>query len=100
MIALSIRQPWASLIILGHKDIENRSWPTSVRGRVLIHASRALDPAGFDCAAKRAIELPSDLQTGGIVGSVEIVDCVSTSESPWFFGPFGFVLRSPESLPF
>lgn len=40
------------------------------------------------------------LERGGIVGSVEIADCVSISESPWFFGDFGFVLREPKILPF
>ena len=38
MKAISIKQPWASLIAHGIKDIENRSWRTNYRGRVLIHA--------------------------------------------------------------
>ena len=48
------------------------------------------------------IELPpiEHLERGGIVGSVEIVDCVAVSDSPWFFGRFGFVLRDPKPLPF
>lgn len=37
---------------------------------------------------------------GGIVGSVEIVDCVRWCDSPWFGGPWGFVLRDPRPLPF
>lgn len=41
-----------------------------------------------------------DLQRGGIVGRAEIVDCVESSDSPWFVGPFGFVLRNIEPLPF
>ena len=36
--AISIRQPWAWLIVNGYKDVENRIWATSLRGRVLIHA--------------------------------------------------------------
>jgi hypothetical protein len=49
-----------------------------------------------------AIVLPAfyELERGGIIGSVEIVDCVDRSDSPWFFGPWGFILRSPEILPF
>lgn len=39
MKALSIKQPWASLIAHGIKDIENRTWATKYRGKVLIHAS-------------------------------------------------------------
>ena len=42
MKALSIRQPWAWLIVNGHKDIENRSWPTRFRGPVLIHAAKGM----------------------------------------------------------
>ena len=41
-----------------------------------------------------------DLERGGIVGSVEIVDCVTESASPWFVGRYGFVLRDPKPLPF
>ena len=39
MKALSIKQPWASLIAHGIKDIENRTWKTNFRGRIYIHAS-------------------------------------------------------------
>ncbi|WP_291517406.1 hypothetical protein [Acidovorax sp.] len=40
------------------------------------------------------------LNRGGIVGSVEIVDCVQQTDSPWFMGSYGFILRNPEILPF
>lgn len=40
MLALSIRQPWAWLIINGGKDIENRDWPTKFRSRILVHAGK------------------------------------------------------------
>ena len=39
MIAITIKQPWAYLIAAGIKDIENRTWPTKFRGRVLVHAA-------------------------------------------------------------
>lgn len=115
MKVLSIRQPWAWAIIAAGKDIENRSWPTKVRGRVLIHAGlyvpdeadaeEMLDASGLRSADRATLAqcaYRSDLlrQRGGIVGSVEIVGCVTESESPWFFGPFGFVLRDPRALPF
>lgn len=103
MKALSIRQPWAWLILQGGKDIENRTWKTNLRGRVLIHASKGMTRADYETAEMHApLPLFEKLQTkcGGIVGSVEIVDCVQQSESPWFFGPHGFVLRDPEPLPF
>ncbi len=108
MIALSIRQPWASLILKAGKDIENRSWPTRYRGRVLIHAAKgctrdeledALDFAEEVCGTRYLVDLKT-IARGGIIGSVEIVDCVSKSDSPWFVGDFGFVLRDPQPLPF
>lgn len=37
---LTVRQPWAWLLVNGHKDIENRSWPTKYRGPLLIHAAQ------------------------------------------------------------
>ena len=37
---------------------------------------------------------------GGIVGAVDIVDCVTESDSDWFSGPYGYVLRDPKPLPF
>jgi hypothetical protein len=42
MKALSIRQPWAWLILHAGKDIENRDWPTRFRGRFLIHAAKGM----------------------------------------------------------
>lgn len=104
--ALSIRQPWAWLIIHGGKDIENRTWSTKVRGRVLVHAASTMTRADYD-AAKIVADtnhayLPDfeNLKRGGIIGSVEITDCVDQSTSPWFFGPHGFVLCDPNPLPF
>ena len=40
------------------------------------------------------------LNTGGVVGSIEIADCVKKSKSPWFFGPYGFILKNARKLPF
>ena len=108
MIALSIRQPWASLILKAGKDIENREWPTRFRGRFLVHASKGCTRAEFaeaiDCAEcildQRINADLKTIQRGGIIGSVELVDCVERSASPWFFGRYGFVLRDPQMLPF
>lgn len=111
MKALSIRQPWAWLIMNAGKDIENRTWPTSVRGRVLVHAAKGMTRdewasaiafarnAGATARLTCAVGF-EQVERGGFVGTVEIVDCVSSSSSPWFCGPFGFVLRNPQPLPF
>lgn len=106
MKTLSIRQPWAWLIVNGHKDIENRSWPTRMRGPVLIHASKGMTRAEYDeardLAAQLGIEIPEPdkLERGGIVGKAVITDCVSDSDSTWFFGRHGFVLSNAKPLPF
>lgn len=110
---ISIRQPWAWLIVNGYKDIENRSWKTARRGRVLVHASKGMtDQEWFDAMlfATRVCRVPMSVvdkcreevakQRGGIVGSVEIVDCVDGHRSPWFADEYGFVLRNAKPLPF
>ena len=99
---LSVRQPWAWLIVNGHKDIENRDWPTRLRGRILIHAGKAMTRDDYEAcqifmaAQSIDVQLPDfdSLPRGGIVGEVVITDCVSASESPWFVGRFGFVLAN------
>ena len=48
MRALSIRQPWAWLIVNGHKDIENRSWRTKYRGPFLVHAGLKVEKEVYD----------------------------------------------------
>jgi hypothetical protein len=95
-------QPWAWLIVAGHKDIENRSLPCHFRGTVPIHAGKKFDPPYADAQAWDwpDIERPCDFDLGGIVGQAEIVDCVTTSKSRWFQGKFGFVIRNASPLPF
>jgi ASCH domain len=114
MKAISIRQPWAALIVSGVKDIENRSWRTSHRGPVLIHASQNV--AGWslaDIEHTYGFSIPPDVERlyalrGGIVGTASIVDCVDAHASKWFDGPidsngrpnYGFALRDARELPF
>lgn len=106
MKAISVLQPWAHLVIHGGKDIENRDWPTRVRGRVAIHASKRLDKVQMGEAMEVMHRLgmskpciaPHAIAFGAVIGTVEIVDCVQRSDSPWFFGDYGFVLRNPRPL--
>lgn len=97
MKALSIRQPWASLIVHGFKPVENRTWQTDVRGRVLIHAAKKDDDAGYAMMVGRGISIPV-MPLGAIIGVADIVDCVTAMDSDWFFGPYGFVMRNPRLL--
>ena len=114
MKTLSIMQPWAWLIVNGHKDIENRDWsPTNYglkfRGKFLVHAGKKIDSSRRDYGdfwndiwTEHRIPMPpyDELQTGGIVGMSEILDVVDEHKSPWFFGPKGLVLGRSRVLPF
>ena len=108
MKALSIRQPWAWLVVNGLKDVENRSWVTSFRGRVYIHASAKCtrreykEAVDFVSSIDKSIKIPplGDLCRGGVIGEVEIVGCVNESDSPWFVGAYGFELRNARVLRF
>ncbi len=109
MKVLSVRQPWAYLIVAGYKDIENRTWYTGHRGSLLIHASKGVDPENFMPKQRAYIEsagivIPDsiDLPRGAIVGSVNLTNVYSDGRdenlldiydgkgSPWFEGPYGF----------
>lgn len=91
VMCLSIRQPWAWLIIHSHKDIENRTWGSSYRGPLLIHAGKGMTRQEYADARDfmndiriPTIRLPAyeELARGGIVGTATLVDCVYVSESP------------------
>ena len=110
-LALSVRQPWAWAIIYAGKDIENRSWQAvnhglRQRGRIAIHAAKGMtrdeyeDTDAFLTRLGHVCPAPQLLLRGGIIGSVEVVDVVSESDSPWFFGPRGLVLRDPRPCNF
>jgi ASCH domain len=102
--ALSVRQPWAWLIVNGLKDIENRSWRTHHRGPLLIHASMSAGGYTEDIEwveRKHGISVPRELDTGGIVGVVDVLDCAERHRSKWFKkGNFGWVLANPHPLKF
>ena len=99
--ALSVRQPWAWAIIHAGKDIENRTWQTDFRGRIAIHAGMKYKTGGDEHLSRRFdITVPTDIARGGIIGTVELVDCVTSSPSRWFEGPYGFVLRDPRPTAF
>ncbi|MGE4194684.1 MAG: RNA-binding protein [Pseudodesulfovibrio sp.] len=127
--AISIRQPWAGLIVLGFKDIENRTWPTPpamIGKNFLIHAGKQPDPniidrrehnpivsAAFDLAVRcgisgHAFDLateanPQAFNMGGIVGVAKIVTCLTDSGSCWASperGTFHWLLGNRKALPF
>ncbi|MGO9740852.1 MAG: hypothetical protein ACLPN5_04945 [Roseiarcus sp.] len=112
--AISVRQPWAWAIIHGGKDVENRSEQAAatMKGRALghriyIHAGKSMTRVDYEWAAefmaKLGVSCPpkEELELGGFIGSVQVVDIVNKSRSPWFArGGMGLALRDPEPCAF
>lgn len=107
MKVLTLTQPWATLVALGAKKIETRSWSTSYRGPLAIHAAQGYagltGPAGFigRCDSepfKSALQAAGltyrDLPRGAIIAVCTLLDCVPTQHpgianepgKPWFTG--------------
>ena len=72
MRALSIRQPWAWMIVHGGKNIENRSWNTKFRGRFLIHASATCTRWEYEHALDCAFEVFPHLRSFAVPDSEEL----------------------------
>jgi hypothetical protein len=107
MKCLSVRQPWAEAIVMGYKDIENRSWKTNYRGELYIHASVKIDLHGIywikenfkDLWFNEGLNRSGEWGSGAIIGKVELVDCVTEHTSKWYDGRgYGFVLKSAKKL--
>jgi len=96
MKVLTVQQPWASLIVGGIKDVENRSWPTTYRGRLGIHAGLRFDQELLDLYGHL---LDEDPPLGAMIGSVALVDCIDDSRSHWdVSGMWHWVLTDPRKL--
>jgi activating signal cointegrator 1 len=88
MKALSLRQPWATLIALGEKQYETRSWSTNYRGQIAIQAAKRMQPDQFEwCAQPTFLHALSrhgimirDLPLGSIVAIVDIVAVYHTED--------------------
>jgi hypothetical protein len=98
-LCLTVRQPHAWAILAGLKPIENRSWATSYRGRVWIHAAAKADEGAV---LPGDLKPPTNLLLGAVLGSVEIADCLlplRPCTSEWAdAGACHWMLRSPEAL--
>jgi len=96
MKAISLYQPWASLMALGHKRIETRSWATSYRGPLAIHAAKKLvmpdDPEFREALEKLGLIAnwdgkncswpKGDFPRGAIVGVCNLHSCVPVGLGP------------------
>jgi len=102
MKALSIKQPWAGLVVSGIKDVENRKWRCGYRGPLLIHAGKGWDQYGYEFLSNEMgvlVPRKSEHVFGAILGIVQMTDCVRGHPSRWFFGPWGFVFEDARKFP-
>jgi activating signal cointegrator 1 len=76
---LSIRQPWAELILQGRKSIEVRSWSTAHRGELWLHAGARTDDDAMRRLGLGSLAVPH----GALVGRCELYDCVEFSVDTW-----------------
>jgi len=104
MKALSLKQPFAELIVAGRKTIELRNWNTKFRGRFFIHASKVPDK---DAMKKLGFK---ELPLGMIVGKAELTDVKKyktnsehktdknkhLANSTW--GKYGFILKNAKRI--
>ncbi len=72
MKALTIKEPWASVIINGYKKYEFRSWKTNYRGKILIHTSLNVEKNMLD----RFKDYNIKYQPGYIIGEAILTDCI------------------------
>lgn len=110
---LSMHQPWASLLVMGIKRVEGRTWYTAHRGRIWI-ASTAKEPVENDIKAvegmyralygDKAIAFPKHYPASCLLGCVDIVDCLAQEDYRNEFpegeseSPFIFMCENPQQL--
>lgn len=76
MKAITIKQPWATLIAKGYKEYEFRTWKTKYRGDILIHAGKKMDKNAMERFKYLNLEYP----TGKIIAQATITDCIHIDE--------------------
>lgn len=80
MKCLSLIQPWATLIAIGAKRIETRSWKTNYRGELYIHASKRIDNKTLIRPSFAKALNNQLIPTGVIIAKCKLIDCVKMTE--------------------
>ena len=75
MKVLTIKEPWASLIINGYKEYEFRSWKTNYRGKILIHVAKSIDKEKI-----KELNYNITYSSSEIIGEATITDCILVDE--------------------
>lgn len=105
MKAISLWQPWASLIVDGRKQYETRDWATKHRGPLAIHAAKVVDKDACRLFGYRPYDIPS----GAVLGVADLMHCCEMTEEiiamqggvelavgHWMVGRFAWKLRLVE----
>ena len=76
MKVLTIKQPFATLIIEGYKEYEFRTWRTNYRGEILIHAGKTIDKKAMEKFERYNLKYP----TGCIIAKANLTDCIKVDD--------------------
>ena len=104
MKALSLKQPWAELIVNGKKVIETRKWRTKFRGQFFVHSSN--NKTSLNYAGELGLK---DLEFGKLIGKAELVDVKEYKNQEDFgkdydkhfakgFVKYGFILKNAKRI--
>jgi hypothetical protein len=98
MKVISLLQPWASLVVIGAKRIETRSWNTKYRGPLLIHASKkefkpvkGMESLMANMLQAGFFDQVEHIPYGAIICSVNLIDTAGVEEinrPPFYLGAF------------
>lgn len=99
MKALTLTQPWATLVAIGAKQIETRSWNTTYRGPLAIHAAKGgynddlllmkIEPF-YSALTKAGIESRLQIRLGGIIATCELISTHKVDHMDWIEGKRGW----------
>lgn len=108
MKAITIRQPWATLIADGFKPVENRKWLSHYRGPLAIHAAKGCTLKEYSDALRfcrnmgitwdKPLDLPGVIVRGAVIAVVDMVGCVEDHPSLFFTGPWGHVYQNVRKI--
>ncbi|MEK3726805.1 MULTISPECIES: ASCH domain-containing protein [unclassified Lysinibacillus] len=90
MKAVTIKQPWATLIALGVKKFETRSWQTKHRGQIAIHAGKSIDKDACNeywiksTLVEHGIKSFEELPTGVVIAVADLIDCYKVKATVGF----------------
>jgi hypothetical protein len=125
MKAISLKQPWAFLVVHGYKPIEFRYRRDKFRGECYVQASKTFDDWGYEWLLQHP-ELPgvdqvehamwcpkTDTDFGSLVGKITITDCISVEQANLFYpdemwltvcqrtlGDIAYIIKNPIAFPY